>query len=84
MSQGMARANSCVTYGKPCVHMHANGHAYKMGGQFVEEGWSRKKRRIKNKRERKEIKKEIGEKKERNREKMKSAFQRSELVGIKK
>ena len=40
------------------VHMHANGHAYKMGGQFVEEGSSRKERRRKKKRERKERKKE--------------------------
>ena len=36
VSQGMARSNTCVTHGKPCVHMHANGHAYKMGGQLVE------------------------------------------------
>ena len=27
-----------MTHGKLCVHMHANGHAYKMGGQFVEKG----------------------------------------------
>ena len=37
MSQGMARPNACVTHGKPCVHMHANGHAYKWD-MFVEEG----------------------------------------------
>ena len=38
VSQGMARPNACVTHGKPCVHMHANEHAYKMGGQFLEKG----------------------------------------------
>ena len=47
MTQGMVRENACVTHGKPCVirhakanacvHMLANGHAYKMGGQFIEE-----------------------------------------------
>ena len=48
-----------MTHGKPCVHMHANRHVYKMGGdQFLEEGRSRKKRRRKKKRERKERKKE--------------------------
>ena len=48
-----------MTHGKPCTHMHANGHVYKMGGdQFVEEGRSRKERRRKNKRERKERNKE--------------------------
>ena len=67
-----------MTCGKPCVtrhakenacvHMHANGHVYKMGGdQFVEEGRSRKERRRKQKRERKEIKKEI-EKEKKGRE----------------
>ena len=40
-----AKANACVTHGKPCVHMHANGHVYQMGGdQFVEEGRSIKKK----------------------------------------
>ena len=48
-----------MTHGKPCVHMHTNGHIYKMGGdQFVEEGRSRKERRRKKKMERKERKKE--------------------------
>ena len=56
-------ANAYVTNGKPCVHMHAIGHAYKMGGQFVEEGRSRKERRRKKKRER--------EKKERERRRKK-------------
>ena len=83
VSQGMARANACVTHGKPCVHMHANGHAYKMGGQFVEKGRRRKerKRKKKKKRVRKERKKERkGEKKKRKREKRKYAFRRSELI----
>ena len=47
-----------MTHGKPCVHMHANGHAYKMGGQFIEEGRNKKERRRKKKREGKERKKE--------------------------
>ena len=48
-----------MTHGKPCVHMHTNGHIYKMGGdQFVEEGRIRKERRRKKKMERKERKKE--------------------------
>ena len=63
VSQGMARANACVTNGKPCVHMHADGHAYKMGGQFLEEGGSRKERKRKKKRERKERKKKKKKKK---------------------
>ena len=77
-----AKANACVIHGKPCVHMHAYEHAYKMGGdQFVGEGRSRKKRRRKKKRERKERKKEREkEKKGREREKRKSAFWRLELV----
>ena len=64
----MVRANACVTHGKPCVtrhvkanacvHMHTNGHVYKMGGHFIEEGRSRKERRRKKKMERKERKKE--------------------------
>ena len=41
VSQGMTRANSCVKHGKPCVHMHANGHAYKLD-VFVEGGRSKK------------------------------------------
>ena len=53
-----AKANACVTHSKPCVHMHANEHAYKMGGQFVEGGRSIKERRRKKKRKRKERKKE--------------------------
>ena len=53
------KGNACVTHGKPCVHMHANGHVYKMGGdQFIEEGRSIKEKIRKNKRERKERKKE--------------------------
>ena len=43
VSQGMARKNACVTHGKPCVYMHANGHTYKMGGQFVEKGKEKEK-----------------------------------------
>ena len=94
VSQGMARTNACVTHGKPCViryakanacvWMHANGHAYKMGGQFIEEGRSRKERRRKKKRERKETKKEREKEKkneEKEGEKRKFAFRRSELVG---
>ena len=67
VSQGMARTNACVTrhakenacvtHGKPGVHMHANGHAYKMGGQFIEKGRSIK-----------EGKKENGEKGNKERE----------------
>ena len=38
--------------------MHANGHAYKMGGQFIEGGRGTKERRRKKKRERKERNKE--------------------------
>ena len=57
VSQGMARPNACVTHGKPCDHMQANGHAYKMGGKCVEKGRRRKERRRKKKRERKERKK---------------------------
>ena len=54
-----AKASACVTHGKPCVHMHANGHIYKMGGdQFVEERRSKKERRRKKRMERKERKKE--------------------------
>ena len=64
----MARANVCVTHGLPCVYMHANGHAYKMGGQFIEEGRSTKERRRKKKREGKKRKKER-EKEEKGREK---------------
>ena len=59
--------------------MHANGHAYKMGGQFVEEGRSRKEIIRKKKRERKERKKKR-ERREKM-EKRKFAFRRSELVG---
>ena len=45
-------ANTYVTHDKPCVHMHANGHIYKMGGeQFVEEERSRKERKMKKKRD---------------------------------
>ena len=50
--------------GKPCVHMHVNGHVYKMGGdQFVKDGRSRKERKRKKKRERKERRKEREEEK---------------------
>ena len=82
----MARANACVTNDKPCVHMHAIGHAYKMGGQFIEERRSRKERRMKKKTERKERKKEERkkerekEKKKKEREKRKFAFRWSELI----
>ena len=72
-----AKANSCVTHGKPWVHMRTNGHIYKMGGdQFIEEGRSRKEKKRKKKMERKESKKE----RERKRGKRKSAFRQSELV----
>ena len=66
-----------MTHGKPCVHMHANAHAYKMGGQFVEKGKEEEKEKGekgKKERDREE------EKSERKREKRKFAFRRSELV----
>ena len=73
-----AKANACVTHGKPSVHMHANGHAYKWD-MFVEEGGSRKgkqkgrkgKEEKKEKKERKERKGEKKEKKERKERKRK-------------
>ena len=82
MATRHAEENGCVTHGKPCVHMHVNKDAYKMGGQFVEEGRSRKERRRKKIRERKERNKEREGEKKRKNEKRKSAFRRSELVGL--
>ena len=56
------KANACVTHG----HMHANGHAYKMGSQFIEEGRRRNESRRKKKRERKERKKERNRRRKKN------------------
>ena len=59
VSQGMARPNACVTHGKPCVHMHANGHAYKWGvhNHFVEERAGKEKRKGEKERKGKEKRK---------------------------
>ena len=82
-----------MTHGKPCVHMHANGHAYKWD-VFIEEGGGSRKGKEKGrkgekgkgeKKERKEKNKK--EKKERKRKKVGGfflsslAFRWLELVG---
>ena len=83
VSQGKARENACVTRCKPCVHMHADGHAYKMGGQFVEEGRSRKERRRKKKNEEKERRrKKKRERKERKREREKEKKKRENEICV--
>ena len=40
-----ACANACVTYSKPCIHMHANGEVYKRRGKLVRRGREQQKRK---------------------------------------
>ena len=63
----MSRPNACVMHGKPCVHMHANGHAYKWD-VFVEEGGGRRKGKEKGKGEKKKEKRNKIRGKEREKE----------------
>ena len=82
-----AKANACVTHGKPCVHMYGTWNGYKWDGdQFVEGGRNKKEMKEKGKgKEEKKKKKEKIERRirkgERQREKRKSVFRWSELVG---
>ena len=81
-----AKANACVTHGKPCVHMHVNGEIYKRGGKLVRRGGEqqkgkegRKKRRKKEK-EREERERERGGKENRRSDGRNSSDQKVKSV----
>ena len=61
-----ACANACVTYSKPCIHMHANGEVYKRRGKLVRRGREQQKRKegkkIEKKKKEQKGKEEKGEK----------------------
>ena len=65
-----AKATTCRTHGKPCVHMHVNGEVYKMGYKSVHRGGEEQKGK-EGKKEKKEKKKKEKEKKGREKEKEK-------------
>ena len=39
----IAKANACVTHGKPCVRMNVNGEVCKRGGKSVRRGGEQQK-----------------------------------------